>query len=47
MGKQTKNFRQSNKSNFSSQQASTYAKINRFGSWSKIINVFKKKGGQI
>lgn len=42
MGRETKNFRQTNKSNKSNASAKNYAQINRAGNWTKIINVFKK-----
>ncbi len=47
MGSNTRNFRQSNKSNNASAQASTYSQINRSGIWNKIINKFKLRRGEI
>lgn len=47
MGKNTRNFRQTARSNNASAQASTYAKINRSGIWNKIINPFKLRKGEI
>lgn len=44
MGKETRNFRQSKKSNFSSSQASNYAKVNRSEGWSRVFNIFRKGG---
>jgi len=46
MGKQTQNFRQSNKSRSGSQGASNYSQVNR-GAWHmKLINYFKFKKGE-
>ncbi|MBI2017902.1 hypothetical protein HYS92_02525 [Candidatus Daviesbacteria bacterium] len=44
MGRETKNFKQSRKSNFASSQASNYAKANRSEGWGKVLNIFKKGG---
>jgi len=42
MGRETRNFRQSNKSRSGDSSAKSYARINRTGSWGKLFNVFKK-----
>lgn len=42
MGREVKTFRQTKKSGSSDTNNRNYAKINRSGSWSKLINIFKK-----
>lgn len=44
MGRQTKTFRQTNKAGRADTAAKNYARVNRAGSWGKIINIFKKGG---
>lgn len=47
MGKNTRNFRQTARSNNASAAASTYSQINRSGVWNKIISKFKLRKGEI
>ncbi len=47
MGRDTRNYRQSNKSMNASTNASTYSQINRSGVWNKIIAKFKLRKGEI
>ncbi len=42
MGANTRNFRQSNKSMSGNTQAQNYSKVNRQGTFGKILNYFKK-----
>lgn len=42
MGRQTKNFRQTNKAGRADTANKNYARVNRAGSWGKIINIFKR-----
>lgn len=42
MGRDTKNFRQSNKSGRADNATKNYAQINRSGSWNRIMGIFKK-----
>ena len=44
MGRETKTFRQTKRAGGADYSAKNYAKINRQGSWSKIVNVFKNRG---
>jgi hypothetical protein len=46
MGRETKNFKQAKKSRNSSIASSSFAKINRMGSWDKKSNLLKIKGGK-
>lgn len=46
MGRETKNFRQSAKSQSGNQGARDYGKIQRQGGWGRIFNVFKKGNEQ-
>lgn len=43
MGKETKNFRQSNKSRSGDNSARNYARINREGGWSPYYGSSKKR----
>jgi len=47
VGSNTKNYRQSARSNNASAQASAYSQINRSGVWNKIFSKFKLKKGEI
>lgn len=47
MGRETRNFRQSNKSNNASASASAYSQINRSGIWNKIFTKLKLRKGEI
>lgn len=42
MGRETKNFRQTNKSRSGDASSKSYGRINRMQGWSKFINIFKK-----
>lgn len=46
MGRETKSFRQTNKAGRADSANRNYSRINRAGSWGKIINVLKNKGGK-
>lgn len=46
MGSDTKNFRQSAKSQSGARGARDYGKIQRQGGWGKMFNVFKKGNEQ-
>lgn len=46
MGRETKNFRQSNKSGRADSATKNYASINRQGGWGKFVNYLKKGGKQ-
>ena len=43
MGRETKTFRQTNKAGRADHANQSYAKINRQGGWSKVLNVFRKE----
>lgn len=47
MGRETRNFRQTARSNSANSNNKSYAKINRGGVWSKIFSPFKLKKGEI
>lgn len=47
MGSNTRNFRQTARSNNASAQASAYSQINRSGVWNKIFSKFKLRKGEI
>ncbi len=47
MGRETRNFRQTARSQNASSNAQIYAKVNRGGIWSKIISPFKLRKGEI
>lgn len=47
MGKQTKTFRQTNRSSSGDQGAKNYSQVNRAEGWGKIFSAFKLKRGEI
>ena len=42
MGRETKTFRQTKRAGGADYSAKNYAKINRAGTWGRVINYFKK-----
>ena len=44
MGRETKTFRQTKRSGGADYSAKSYARINRQGSWGRVLNVFRKGG---
>ncbi len=47
MGRETKNFRQTNRAGSADHSASTYGRIQRQGSWGKLFSAFHKVRGKI
>lgn len=47
MGRETRNFRQTARSQSASSNAQAYSQINRGGVWNKIFTKFKLRKGEI